>query len=135
MRKALAFLLPVLLLISCTYTVTKIKEPEFAGPVDSLQAGLNALVACQHFHLDGKEVTTNGVPLSQLEIDVINGKDIPETDSAMKTLAHSIASEVKKFLKDKKAYDTYPVLFVKLQESSTETKRSWKGWTFKSAEL
>ncbi|HEY4206249.1 MAG TPA: hypothetical protein VGM31_05545 [Puia sp.] len=53
----------------------------------------------------------------------------------MKALAHSIGFEVKRYLKDKNEFDNYSVLFVKLEQSSAVTKRTWKGYKFKSTEL
>lgn len=125
----------LLVFLACTSTITKTKSPVFASPIDSLQARLNGLIACEHINLLGKEVTTNGKPSTQLEIDILNGKDIPEDDDRMKILAHSLAFKVKEALKDKNEYDNYTVLFVKVESSSSVTKRSWKGNTFKSAEL
>jgi hypothetical protein len=123
------------LLLACTTTITRTKNPVFAAPIDSLQARLNGLMIFKHINLDGKEVTTNGKRSTQLEIDVLGGKDVPEDNGRMKTLAHSLAVEVKEALKDKNEYDNYTVLFVKVDSSSSVTTRSWKGDTFKSAEL
>ena len=131
--KTAVFLL--LLFASCTTTITRVRNPEFAGPIDSLQVKLNGMVVCEHFNLDGKEITTNGVAKTQLEIEVLNGKNIPEDEARMKSLAHSIAAAIKSALKDGSEFENYTVLFMKVESSTAVTKRSWKGKTFKSTEL
>jgi hypothetical protein len=121
---------------ACTFTTSRSKPPVFAGSTDTLAARLNVLVTCKKFSVDGTEITSNGKPSSMLEIDVINGKNIPDgTGDPMVALAKSIGSEVKKALKDTGEYDEYKVLFVTLTETSTTTRREYKGKTFKSAEL
>jgi len=133
--KATICLMLLFLLFACTTTVTRTKNPVFAAPVDSLQIRLNELVVCEHINLDGQEVVTNGKRSAQIEIDVLNGKDIPEDQDHIKILAHSVAVAVKEALKDKNEYDSYTVLFVKETPSSSVTTRTWKGKTFKSQEL
>ena len=135
-KKNAAICLTLLLMFfACTTTVTRTKNPVFAAPIDSLQARLNGLVVCEHFNLDGQEVSTDGQRSTQIEIDVLNGKGIPEQPDSMNILAHSLAIAVKEALKDKSEYDKYTVLFMKVESSSSVTTRSWKGKTFKSAEL
>lgn len=123
-----------LLTAACTFTVNREKPPVLAEPTDSLQAGLNQLVVCEHFNLDGKEATTNGKKKSQLVIDVINGKNIPNGDS-MTALAKAIGLEVKKALKDTGEYDRYNVRFVAVKVDGSLTTRNWISKEFTSAEL
>jgi hypothetical protein len=123
------------MLLACTTTVTRSKNPVFAAPMDSLQAGLNRLIVFEHINLDGEEVTTNGKPSTRLQIEVLNGKDIPENGDRLKALAHSLAAGVKDALKDKNEYENYTVLFVKVESSAGVTKRNWKEVTFKSGDL
>jgi hypothetical protein len=84
--------------------------------------------------VDGREVTTNGKKKTELEIDVINGKDIPEGE-AMIALAKKLGSEVKKALKDTGEYGQYKILFMKVNQTKLSTERSWTGKVFQSAEL
>jgi hypothetical protein len=123
-----------LLTPACTFTVNREKPPVFPGPIDSLQARLNQLVVCEHFNLDGKEMTTNGKKKSQLEVDVINGKNIPTGDS-MIALAKVIGLEVKKALKDTGEYEHYNVRFVAVKVDGSMTTRTWVSKEFTSAEL
>lgn len=118
----------------CTFTTTMEKRPLFAGTSDSLQAHLNQLVKCEKFSLIGTEKTTNGKKKDGLEIDVINGTDVPEGDK-MIGLARSIGLEVKNALKDTAEYDQYQILFVKVKVNGATTSRSWIGKEFKSADL
>lgn len=124
-----------LMLLSCTTTVTRTKKPVFAAPMDSLQTGLNRLIACEHITLEGEEVSTNGKPSTRLQIEILNGKDIPENGDRLKALAHSLAAGVKDALKDKNEYGNYTVMFVKVESSGSVTKRNWKGVTFRSGDL
>src|ERR1051326_7082401 len=84
----------------CTMTTTKTKPPVFGIPTEQLQKDLNQLVSCEDVNLDGKEVKTNGKIDSELEIDIVNGQNIPADDDQMISLGKSIASELKKSLKD-----------------------------------
>jgi hypothetical protein len=131
---AVARLLLLLLLVSCTTTITKVKQPVFRSPTDSLGGDLNKLVSCQHININGKDIVTNGVDSTVLEIDIINGQNIPE-DNSMIPLADSIASTVKHALQNQSEYAHYAVLFVKLEESANMTKRSWRGRVFSAKEL
>jgi hypothetical protein len=134
MNKVFIILGWMLVAAACTTTVTRRKQPVFAESVDSLAARLNQLVTCQHFNADGSEVTTNGKKKTELELDVINGKDIPEGDLKM-ALARKLGVELKKALKDTGEYDEYKILFMKVKVSGGLTSRSWEGKVFKSSEL
>ena len=116
-------------------TTTKTKPPVFGIPTEQLQKDLNQLVSCEDVNLDGKEVKTNGKIDSELEIDIVNGQNIPADDDQMISLGKSIASELKKSLKDQNQYNNYKVLFVKKQTDGGVSQRSWRGKIFKSEEL
>jgi|SRR5580658_9795510 hypothetical protein len=120
---------------SCTTTIRKFKPPGYAIAPDSLQAQINRIVSCQTIHLDGAEIITNGKSSSELEIDIINGNGVPGDSSQMKTLGHAIAADVKKALQESDEYDTYRVLFVKVESVEGMVKRTWRGNTFRSSEL
>jgi hypothetical protein len=122
-------------LTACTTTIKKRKDPVFAVPTDSLVAGLNSIVTCQHFNLDGEDISVNGKDSSELEIDVINGKDIPNDNDSMKVLGQPIAALLKNALKDKGEYDRFSVYFVKVDSGSVVTKRSWVGHKYPAASL
>lgn len=120
---------------SCTMTTTKTKAPVFSIETEQLQKDLNQLVSCENINLDGKEVSTNGKINSELEVDIVNGKDIPSDDDQMISLGKLIASDLKKSLKDPNQYNTYKVLFIKKHTDSGVTQRTWRGKIFKSEEL
>jgi hypothetical protein len=120
---------------SCTTTIRKLKPPGYAIAPDSLQAQINRIVACQTIRLEGVETITNGKSSSELEIDIINGNGVPEDTTRMKALGHDIAADVRKALQESDEYDTYRVLFVKLETVEGMVKRSWKGNIFRSTEL
>jgi hypothetical protein len=132
---SLPLLAMMLLLISCTTTITKTKEPKFNATPDSLSVTLNKLVTCQHINVKGEEITTNGKTQSEMEIDIINGKQIPDVGPALRSLGKTIASAIKMALTNKNDFDSYKVLFVKQEETSVTTSRSWTGYTYKSVDL
>jgi hypothetical protein len=134
-KKLMAILITAAIIAGCTMTTTKTKAPVFSITTEQLQKDLNKLVSCENVNLDGKETNTNGQISSELEVDIINGKGIPADDDQMISLGRSIASDLKKSLKDPNQYSSYKVLFVKKQTDGSMTQRSWRGKVFKSEEL
>ena len=136
MPKALSLVTAItLLIVSCTRTTTKTKDPVFSKPTDSLQADLNKLVSCEGINLDGKEINTDGKINTELEIDINNGQNIPTDENQMNDLGKRIAVEIKEALQDKAEYQTYKVLFITKTESAGVTSRIWKGKIFEAEEL
>jgi hypothetical protein len=129
------YLFLVMAIVACTTTVTKTKNPVFLLEMDSIQTDLAKIVTCENINLDGEEVNTNGRVTTALEVDILNGKNIPGNDSEMKALGKSIASDLKRALKDKNEYDTYKVLFITKETTGDVTRRNWIGSVFKSEEL
>lgn len=121
--------------VSCTTTITKVKDPAFSLEIKTIQADLKKIVTCQHINLNGKEVTSEGKTTSELEISIINGKNIPTDNTQLRTLGKTIASDIKKSLKDPNEYSKYKVLFVTVVENAGLTKKAWKSDEFASAEL
>ena len=128
-------LLVSLIIVSCTMTSSKTKNPLFTQSTDNLQMDLNKIVSCEGINLDGKEISTNGKVSSELEIDVTNGQNIPTDENQMNDLGKQIALVVKQALQDKSEYNTYKVLFVTKREDAGVTQRTRKGKIFKSEEL
>lgn len=127
--------IPVLFINACTYTSTMEKQPVFNIAADSVSAALNHFAVCENLNVNGFEITTNGVKQTRLEIDIINGKNIPVNDVSMNTLAKKIALQVKQFLADKNAYDYYTVLFIQQKQSNGFTESKSNGITFTNKEL
>ncbi len=133
--KITGFLTVVFLIVSCTITTSRQKLPQFRVGIDTLAHSLDSFVACQHFNLNGVEKSTNGKVESELEVDIINGANIPVDDKHMKDLGRAIASRVKSELKDDRAFTTYKVLFVTQSGKGAVTDRQWTGFIYKSDEL
>lgn len=123
-----------ILLAGCTLTTTKKKDPVF-DDVKKVVTELTSLVASENINLNGKEVAKNDKTTTELEVDVTNGKNIPTNDDERKALGKSIATTVKRNLKDKNEFETYTVLFVTTVETGGVTKRNWVGDVFMSSEL
>lgn len=122
-------------LTACTTTITKLKNPEFAVPVDSLSAAIHGMVTSEHINVVGKTITTNGKDSTSLEITVINGKDIPKDQMEEKALGRGIAVDVHNALKDKNEYKALLVIFMKVDSGETVTKRTWTSFEFPAADL
>ena len=124
-----------LLIQACTFTSTTEKQPVFIIAADSVAAALNHLATCENFNVNGFEVTTNGQKQTIMEIDVINGKNIPVDDAEMNALAKKIALQVKQFLADRNAYKSYRVSFIQQKESNGFTKSESHNMVFTNEEL
>ena len=128
-------LLLAFFITSCTFTTTRTKPPEFKLSVDSIEGKIDSLVTCEHITLNGAEKITNGKSSSEMEIDIINGKNMPSDDDRLKTLGKLIVSRLRTELKNPNDYNTYKVLFVALQTKGNVTTRNYRGWIYKSEEL
>ena len=120
---------------SCTFTVTKPKPPEYAVNTDSLGKALDSLVSAVHINVNGKEIKKGDQTSSELDIEVINGRNIPDNDEKLRELGRTIGARFKNALKDPNQFDRYSVLFVILSTEKGVPSRTWKGNIFKSGEL
>jgi hypothetical protein len=116
---------------ACTTTIRKVKDPVFAVPLDSVAQGLYRHVVSQHVNFNGLEVTTNGKVSDLLEIQIFNGRQLPEADSQLETLGRVISVGVRAALRDTGEYDTYRVVFVKVDSGRVVTKKSWRAFIYK----
>lgn len=131
-----SLLLAAFFFTSCTYTVTRVKDPEFAISLDSISGQLNGLVTATHFSVKGSQQTTNGkADSARLEIDVINGLHLPEDKQQLGTLGQSIAATIHNALKDKGEYGLYTVRFVKRESGSGFTKETSTAVTYRVSQL
>ena len=127
-------LMAVTLAAGCTITTTNKTTPVFDEGTDKLQASLNKLVTFEDVNIDGSEVT-NGKAGAELEIDVINGQNIPADKNKMNDMARQIAIVVKDALDDKDQFESYKVLFVTKKITKGLTEKTWRGKVFKLGEL
>ena len=120
---------------SCTSTVTKTKDPNFNTEISVIQNDLNKIITSEKVNISGKEITANENNSSELEVSILNGKDIPADEYQMKALGRSIATIIKKALKNQNQYDLIVVLFVIESNKGDIKKREWKGFEYKPNEL
>ncbi len=125
----------VFVFVSCTITSTKERKPIFSETGDSLQESLAKIVKSENINLDGAEISTNGKVATELEIDIINGINIPINEKEMNDLGKKIAIIVKDALTDKNEYDTYKVLFVTKKVNGSVEESTSEGKIFSSREL
>lgn len=124
-----------LVFVSCTITSTKEKKPILSETGDSIQESLAKIVKSENINIDGAEISTNGKVTSELEIDIINGMNIPINENEMNDLGRKIAVIIKDALKDKNEYDTYKVLFVTKKVNGSVEESTSQGKIFSSGEL
>jgi len=119
---------------ACNFTMTVPQPPVYVESMDSLRAQVRGLVSCEHFDVEGSETTTNGKKRTQLKIDIVNGQDVPQGKS-MWELGRSVASMLKRALKDTAEYETYRVGFTREEKSGTSFSSESEYRTFLSKDL
>ena len=134
MTKTNLFVSAAILLVSCTVTTTKTKDPVFTD-MSNVQKELVTLVKAENINLSGEEITTNKKTTSELQVAITNSINIPAGDQERKALGKSIATSIKRNLIDPNEFDKYTVLFVTKVENGGVTKRNWVGDVFSSTEL
>ena len=72
-------------------------------------------------NINGVEITTNGKKSTELDIDILNGINIPKDGSQMKAFAKSIGLQVKRELKNQNDFDVYKILFETHKSNSAIT--------------
>src|SRR5690606_31612628 len=95
-----------------TKTITTTREPALAVTADSLRFELSKLVICENIDLVEKEIRPEGSPSTfKLEVNVINGENLPSDKNELKELGKQVMAIVKSRLKDVEKFDTCFVLF------------------------
>jgi hypothetical protein len=125
----------VLFAISCTFTTTRMKSPEFKIDLKAIANNLVTLVDFKHVNFSGRESKSGKQVNSELEIDIINAVNIPADETKLQQLEKAIASQIKQELKDPQEYNTYKVLFVTQQTEGKRTTGTYKGSVFQSKDL
>jgi len=123
----------VLIAAACSSSVTK--SPSFAVSADSVQTALNKLVDCERMNVKGKEIKANGEQRTELQVDIINGKNVPADDAAKSALAKDIAMLMKHSLQDPQEYKSFKIIFMSVKEKNGVTQKSWEGKVFATEEL
>jgi hypothetical protein len=125
----------LVILFSCTLATTKSKPPAFYRPLDSVSRDINAVIRAEKMHLNGTETTSNGERTSELTIEIVDPRNIPDDTALLSKVIKRIAAILKHSLKDTASYTTYRVLFVKQPSSGPVTKSDYFGQVHKSGDL
>ena len=133
--QCLALVLISLVLISCTFTTTKSKDPVFVSSTDSVAAKIRELILTRNVNVHGTETTTNGKTSSELTIRLINPLNEPNNESQRYQLGKEIAVIIKQAIKNPADYSVYTVLFVKEESNGAVTKSSYRGQKYKLQDL
>ena len=118
----------------CTFTTTVSKPPVYGEPLDSLRAQLRQLVTCEHFDVEGREITRNGGKREEIDITIVNGQGIPEGDGKWE-LGRALAGVVKRALKDTLEYHIYVVGFSTERKDGMSVSKTTTSRQFMSREL
>ena len=101
-----------LLLIQCTVTTTKRKDPVFNADTKSIFYNITGVVRASEINVTGVETTTNGKIVSELTISLLNPEQLPADTNEIDHISREIATIVKDALKNADSFDSYKVLFV-----------------------
>jgi hypothetical protein len=129
------FIAIMIFAISCTFTTTTIKNPEFKIDLKSVITNLVPLVDFKNLNLNGREKKSGKLVNAELEIDVINAVNIPSDETKLQTLGKAVASQIRQELVNPEEYNTYKVLFVTQKTEGGRTKGSYRGSIFQAKDL
>jgi len=115
-------------------TTTRAKVPDIIES-DELEKELVDLVTAENINVNGKEITTNGKTVTELEISVTNGQNLPQEVELQRILGRLLAKHVKLHLKDSTEFDNYKSVFVSKKTDGGVTKSNWVAFDFSSQEV
>lgn len=122
------FIISLALFFSCSFTKIKTIEPVYTLTLDSISREINSIIITPEAGLTGKEIRTNGQTTTELTINLINSKRLPESDNEQKKIGENIAILIKNTLKDPNSFTDYKVFFTKRLVDGNMTKSSFVGY-------
>jgi hypothetical protein len=135
LQSIVVLLSTMLLLLSCTVSTTKTKDPVFTVSPDSISLSLKSLIVAKEVNLSGTETKTNGKITSELTVRLINSINAPEDETQRTEIGKQVAKLLKQALKNPGDYTTYKVLFVTQETDGAVTRSSYTGHIYKSDDL
>jgi hypothetical protein len=129
------FIISTMLIFSCSFTRTKAVEPAFSLTLDSISRDINSLIVTPEASVTGEEITTDGNTTTELTINLINSKGLPDNVDEQKKIGEYIAILIKNTLKDPNSFTDYKVLFTNRTVDGAITKSTYVGYSYKSTEL
>ncbi|MEI6820820.1 MAG: hypothetical protein WCL51_02715 [Bacteroidota bacterium] len=132
----IGFIILIAFCTSCTRTKPLSEIPTFNISNDSLQLTLNSIITAEHINICGYEKKSLSSTTIFLQIDILNGNNIPSGNNEQQVLSKKIASFFKHALKNQNAYAEYRIKYAKkLKDNSLVTLNSYQSFKFKSDEL
>ncbi len=126
----------VALCTSCTRTKPLSEIPSFNISTDSLQLTLNSIITAEHINVCVFEKKSMSSTTIFLQIDILNGNNIPSGNNEQQVLSKKIASQFKHALKNQNAYAEYIIKYSKkLKDNSLVSLNSYQSFKFKNEEL
>ena len=139
MKKTISIIIIIGFIISLTFctNVTKNKPlneiPSFKISPDSIQRTFNSMISAEHVNVCGHEKISVSSKKIVLEIDILNGNNIPSDNNDRKALSKKIASFIKYALQNQNAYDEYLIKYMKKSKGSSIS--SSEAYEFRNEQL
>jgi hypothetical protein len=124
-----------ILVVGCTHTLTKPIDPAVFGDVDKFEYEFLNLIQAEGINFSVIEVTKGENTTLEVEINIVNGINIPTNADKRRTLSQSLANVVKNNLREPNQFEIYRVTYRNRSESAAGFVESRKSDFLKSSEL
>lgn len=121
-------------LIACTFTTTRIKNPEFQDN-NKLKSEIELITTAEAINIGGKEIEKSNQTTTELFVEIINANELPKNQENQKKTQKNIALLIKKNLKNPLKYDNYKISFIVKKGNNIATKKMTFTNTFYDNEL
>ena len=103
--------------------------------LDSISKDINTIVLTPEAKIGGKQISSNGKIKTEMTINLINSKNLPNETSEQNTLGQNIAALLKHALKDQNAFTDYKVIFTRKVIDGSITKSDYTSYSYPSSAL
>ena len=135
MKNHTIILVVSVLLCSCNFSTTSVKNPEFTLPTTTISQKIKILASYEEIYYQSEKKDVNGVKSATMIVKIINATNIPTRTDAINTVAIQIARLLKQDLKDLNEYDSYRVIFESHEQTSNGSYDFTSTHNFKKGEL
>ena len=129
------FIIGAVSIFSCSFNKTKTIDPAFTLTLDSISRDINSLLVTPETNITGKEITSDGHTTTELTINLINSKGLPDNADEQKEIGEHIAILLKNTLKDPNSFTDYKVFFTNRTGDGATTKSTYVSYAYKSKDL
>ena len=129
----LAVLLTITLIISCTYTQSY--PPDMNNDKLAIVDTLKQKYGFEQVTFLAKKISGSNGKHTNITIRFINGNNIPTNETQITALAKQLGSKVKNVVKNPSQYESFTILFDKVEVDGAVTKENYTGHEFKTSDL